>query len=118
MIALSVLVTAIDNLVPILPARRWIVAFAFGLMHGFCFASVLLDLDLSGPMLALSLFGFNVGVELGQLAIVAVIVPVAYAARSLCGYRIGVVGGGSVAIAVLALGWLVERSLDLKLMPF
>jgi len=118
LIALSVLVTAIDNLVPILPARRWIVAFAFGLMHGFGFASVLLDLDLSGPMLALSLFGFNVGVELGQLAIVAVIVPVAYAARSARGYRIGVVGGGSIAIAVLALGWLVERSLDLKLMPF
>lgn len=118
MIALSVLVTAIDNLVPILPARRWIVAFAFGLMHGFGFASVLLDLDLSGGMLALSLFGFNLGVELGQLAIVAVIVPIAYAARGLRGYRIGVVGGGSVAIAVLALGWLVERSLDIKLMPF
>lgn len=118
MIALSVLATAIDNLVPILPSRRWIVAFVFGLMHGFGFASVLLDLDLSGSMLALSLFGFNVGVELGQLAIVAVIVPIAYAARRLRGYRIAVVGGGSVAIAVLALGWLVERSLDLKIMPF
>ncbi len=118
MIALSVLVTAIDNLVPILPARRWLVAFAFGLIHGFGFASVLRDLDLSGAMLALSLFGFNAGVELGQLALVALIVPVAYLARSLRSYQVGVVGGGSVAIAMLALGWLVERSLDLKLMPF
>jgi hypothetical protein len=118
MIALSVLVTAIDNLVPILPARRWIVAFTFGLMHGFGFASVLLDLDLSGSMLALSLFGFNLGVELGQLAIVAVVVPLACVARSLRGYRVGVVGGGSIAIAILAFGWLVERSLDVKMMPF
>lgn len=117
-IALSVLLTAIDNVVPILPRRRWQVAFAFGLLHGFGFASVLADLDLPPASLALSLFGFNVGVEIGQLALVLVLVPLAYLARDSRLYaRVGV-SAASVVIAIVAGGWLVERSLDLRLMPF
>jgi hypothetical protein len=118
MIALSVLVTAIDNLVPILPAKRWIVAFVFGLMHGFGFASVLVDLNLPRSALAISLFGFNVGVELGQLILVALLIPLAYAARATRAYQPLALRGGSVVIALLAFGWLVERSLNLRLMPF
>ncbi len=118
MIALSVLVTAIDNLVPILPPKRWVVAFLFGLMHGFGFASVLVDLDLPRSALALSLFGFNVGVEIGQLVLVAVLVPLAYLAREKRLYRRIALDGGSVVIALVALGWFVERCLNFKLMPF
>ena len=70
MIAFSVLVTAINNLLPIFRRSRWLVAFGFGLIHGFGFASVLQDLGLATNQLALSLLGFNLGVELGQLAIV------------------------------------------------
>jgi hypothetical protein len=117
-IALSVLLTAIDNVVPFLPARRWTIAFAFGLIHGFGFASVLADLELPRSALALSLVGFNVGVELGQLAIVAVLIPLAYLLRRTALYQPVVLRGGSVAIGLLAAGWLAERSLDLKLMPF
>ncbi len=117
-IALSVLLTAIDNVVPFLPARRWTIAFAFGLVHGFGFASVLADLELPRSALALSLVGFNVGVELGQLAIVAVLIPLAYLLRRTALYQPVVLRGGSVAIGLLAAGWLAERSLDLKLMPF
>jgi hypothetical protein len=117
-IALSVLLTAIDNVVPFLPARRWTVAFAFGLIHGFGFASVLADLELPRSALALSLVGFNVGVELGQLAIVAVLIPLAYLLRRTALYQPVMLRGGSVAIGLLAAGWLAERSLDLKLMPF
>ncbi|TDR43872.1 HupE/UreJ protein [Tahibacter aquaticus] len=117
-IALSVLLTAVDNLVPFLPARRWTVAFAFGLIHGFGFASVLADLELPRSALALSLVGFNVGVELGQLAVVAVLIPLAYLLRRSLLYQPVVLRGGSVAIGLLAAGWLAERSLDLKLMPF
>ena len=114
-IALSVLLTAIDNVWPILPRRRWQVAFAFGLLHGFGFASVLADLDLPPASLALSLFGFNVGVEIGQLAFVLVLVPLAYLVRDSRFYpRVGV----SAAIAIVAGGWLIERSFDLRLMPF
>ena len=118
MIALSVLVTAIDNFVPILPPKRWVVAFIFGLMHGFGFASVLVDLDLPRSALALSLFGFNVGVEIGQLILVAFLIPIAYVARTTRLYQPIALRGGSAVIAVLALGWLIERSLNLKIMPF
>jgi len=118
LIALSVLLAAVDNLVPILPRRRWVVAFAFGLLHGFGFASVLADLQLPASSLALSLFGFNVGVEIGQLVFVLLIVPAAYLLRDTYSYRRFGLAGGSAAIALMASGWLIERSFDLKLMPF
>jgi hypothetical protein len=117
-IALSVLLTAVDNFLPFLPSKRWLVAFFFGLMHGFGFASVLLDLDLPASSLALSLFGFNVGVEIGQLMIVAILIPPAFLARHSIGYRRFAFNGGSAAIAVLALAWFIERSLNVSLIPF
>jgi hypothetical protein len=118
LIALSVLLTAIDNLWPILPRRRWQVAFAFGLLHGFGFASVLADLQLPPSSLALSLFGFNVGVEIGQLVLVLLLVPLVYLARGTWMYpRVGLTSA-SALIAVLSGGWLIERSLDLRLLPF
>jgi hypothetical protein len=117
-IAASVLLTAIDNIVTFLPSRRWIVAFVFGLIHGFGFASVLADLDLPRSALALSLVGFNLGVETGQLILVALFIPLAYAARRLPMYQPVILRGGSVVVAVLAAGWLIDRSLNLGLMPF
>ena len=57
-------------------------AFVFGLIHGFGFASVLADLGLPQGALVLALVGFNVGVELGQLAIVAAFLPLAFALRA------------------------------------
>jgi hypothetical protein len=117
-IALSVLLTAIDNVFAFLPARRWIIAFVFGLVHGFGFASVLADLELPRSVLALSLVGFNLGVELGQLVAVAALIPLVYALRATPIYRPVLLRGGSIAIGLLAAGWLAERSLDLKLMPF
>ena len=117
-IAASVLITALDNLWPFLPRRRWLVAFAFGLLHGFGFASVLIDLKLPASALALSLLGFNVGVEIGQLILVAILVPLAYVSRSSWGYSRIALRSGSVVIAAVSLGWLLERSLNLQLMPF
>ena len=64
--------------------------------------------------LVLSLVGFNVGVELGQLAIVAVFLPLAFAARRTIVYRRVVLLGGSSIIAVIALVWLFERVFDFK----
>jgi HupE / UreJ protein len=117
-IAASVLLTALDNLRPFLPSKRWTVAFAFGLLHGFGFASVLLDLKLPASTLILSLFGFNIGVELGQLVLVAILVPLAYVSRASWGYSRIVLGAGSAVIAAISLGWLLERSLNMQLMPF
>ncbi len=118
LIAVSVLATALDNVVAFLPRRRWLVAFAFGLLHGFGFAAVLLDLDLPRGALALSLLGFNLGVEAGQLVLVALLVPLAHLARGHRAYSRIAVGAGSTAIAIVALGWFVERAFRLTFMPF
>src|SRR5262245_24245875 len=80
-IALSVVLAALNNIWPLVHGRRWAVAFGFGLIHGFGFASVLADLGLPRDALLLALVGFNIGVELGQLAIISVFLPFAYAAR-------------------------------------
>jgi hypothetical protein len=91
------------------------VAFGFGLVHGFGFASVLADLGLTQSTLVLALLGFNLGVEAGQLAIVAAFLPLAFALRHGRLYRWGLFGAGSVLIALLASAWLAERALDLRL---
>jgi len=114
-IAFSVVLAALNNLWPLVHGRRWLVAFGFGLIHGFGFASVLADLGLPRDVLLLALVGFNVGVELGQLAIIAVFLPAAYAMRGSWAYRRLVFVGGSAAIALVAAIWLVERAFDLKL---
>jgi hypothetical protein len=112
-IAASVVLAALNNLRGTVQRRRWVMAFVFGLVHGFGFASVLADLGLPQTALALALVGFNVGVELGQLAIVAAFLPFAFALRQTRFYRFGVLQLGSVAVALLAGWWFVERAFDL-----
>src|SRR5205823_13757862 len=73
-IAASVIFAALNNIRPVLAERGWIVAFCFGLVHGFGFANALAELGLGRQTLALALVGFKLGVELGQLAIVVVVV--------------------------------------------
>jgi len=115
-IALSVVLAALNNLKPVVAERRWAVAFAFGLIHGFGFASVLADLGLPQDTLLLALVGFNLGVEAGQLAIVGAFLPLAYLIRRSGFYRKLVFAGGSAAIALVAAVWLVERIFVLKLL--
>jgi hypothetical protein len=117
-IAASVVLAALNNVVTVFHGRRWVVAFAFGLIHGFGFASVLADLELPQDALLLSLVGFNVGVELGQLAIVALFLPLVFALRRTGFYRRGVFVGGSLLIALIAAVWLAERLFNFKVLPF
>jgi hypothetical protein len=112
-IAASVVLAALNNLRGTIEHRRWVLAFVFGLIHGFGFASVLADLGLPQGALVLALVGFNVGVELGQLAIVAAFVPLAFWLRGSSFYRVGVLQAGSLAVAVLAGWWMIERMFDL-----
>jgi hypothetical protein len=114
-IAASVVLAALNNIWPLFHGRRALAAFAFGLIHGFGFASVLLDLGLPSSSLLVSLVGFNAGVELGQIAIVAVFLPLAYLARNTAFYRKAVLVGGSALIAAVSLVWLAERLFNLKL---
>ena len=108
-IALTVLLAALNNLRPVIDRRRWAVAFGFGLVHGFGFASVLADLGLHGANLALSLVGFNTGVEIGQMLIVLAVLPVAFLMRDTTLYRRTFMPAGSAAIVLLAGYWLVSR---------
>ena len=113
-IAASVVFAAANNLVPMVQGR-WLMAFFFGLIHGFGFASVLTELGLPTGALAVSLVGFNLGVELGQLAIVAVFLPLAFVLRHTPFYQRGVLVGGSWVALLVALAWFVERAFDLSL---
>ena len=114
-IAASVVLAALNNLWPLVGGRRWVVAFAFGLIHGFGFAGVLMELGLPRDALVLALVGFNLGVEAGQLTIVAAFLPLAYYLRASWFYRRVVLIGGSIAIVAVAMVWLLERVLNMKL---
>ncbi|MDB6025941.1 MAG: lnt [Verrucomicrobiales bacterium] len=117
-IAVSVALAAFNNLRPLFRDGAWMVAFAFGLIHGFGFANALTELGTSNANLAMTLFGFNLGVEIGQLAIVAAFLPIAFGMRSSWFYQRVTLTWGSVVIILLASVWVGERAFDLKLMPF
>ncbi len=114
-IAASVAFAALNNIVPLFRGRRPLAAFGFGLIHGFGFAGVLADLGLPQAALLTSLFAFNVGVELGQIAIVAAFLPLAFVLRRSWAYR-QLLTAGSSLIALVGLLWFVERAFDLKLL--
>lgn len=116
-IAASVLLAAALNFWPAAPLRRWQAAFGFGLVHGFGFASAVAELGLGGRSLLPTLVGFNLGVEIGQLAVVAALLPLGLACSRRAWYGPVVVRGGSVLIGVLALAWLIERAFGLRLLP-
>ncbi len=116
-IAASVVLAAALNLWPAAPLRRWQAAFGFGLVHGFGFASAVGALGLPGASLLPTLVGFNLGVELGQLAVVAALLPLGLALRHRAWYAPVVVRGGSGLIGALALLWFIERAAGLRFMP-
>jgi hypothetical protein len=113
-IALSVVAAALNNLRGTIERRRWVMAFIFGLVHGFGFASVLADLGLPQDALVLALVGFNLGVELGQMAIVVAFVPIAFWLRKTLFYRHGVLTFGSIAVAIVAAWWFIQRAFDIQ----
>ncbi|MGZ8918080.1 MAG: HupE/UreJ family protein [Methylobacter sp.] len=114
-IAASVILAALNNLYPLITSKLWIVAFGFGLIHGLGFANVLKDLGLPQNMLLLTLLAFNLGVEIGQLTIVSGFLPAAFWLRQTWWYQKLFVTLGSGLIAVIASIWLLERSLNLRL---
>jgi hypothetical protein len=113
-IAGSIAVAAAANLLPQLRIREAALAFSFGLFHGFGFATVLGDLGLGREHMVLSLLGFNIGVELGQLAIICAVFPVLFLLRRTAAYG-WIMRIGSVGLIALALIWLVERALDMNI---
>ena len=80
-LAASIVVAALNNVFPRVTHGRWRIAFAFGLLHGFGFASVLAEMGLPAGTRLVSLLAFNPAVEVGQLAVVLAIMPLAFLAR-------------------------------------
>lgn len=117
-IAVSVFAAAWNNLRPFLPGRVWAMAFGFGLVHGLGFAGALVQLGLPRQGRGLALLGFNVGVECGQLAIVAALLPLLYLARRRAAYETLCLRVGSMAIAWLAIMWAIERGAGIELIPW
>jgi hypothetical protein len=109
-IAASIIVAALNNIFPLVTENRARIAFAFGLLHGFGFASVLADMGLPNGARLVSLLAFNLGIESGQLAVVLAVMPLIYGFRSGAFYRRAVMPWGSAVIAAVALVWLVQRA--------
>ena len=111
-IAASVILAALNNLVPIFTDKRALLAFVFGLIHGFGFAGVLADLGLDESARLWGLLGFNLGVEIGQLALVTVFLPIAYKLSRNRLYPPVIMRCCSFGIVIVASVWLFERAFD------
>ena len=108
-IACSIVYMALENIVGADLGRRWRIAGMFGLVHGFGFSNALgQSLQFAGSHLLLSLFSFNVGIEIGQLAVLAIMLPALAVFRRLVPERAGVIIL-SVVVALIGGYWMVER---------
>ncbi len=109
LIALSIVYVGAENLFAPSPSKRWRITSAFGLIHGFGFAGALRELALPRAELPWALGLFNLGVESGQLAVLAVLVPLVTFARRRPIFAARVVPAVSVGIAAAGLAWFVLR---------
>lgn len=116
-IAATITLAAFNNIVPVVTRRLWLVAFFFGLVHGFGFANVLGDLNLPRQGLLTALFAFNVGVELGQLAIVLAVLPLLVLASRQASYGRVALPVASLVIAAIGAIWFVERAMGIAILP-
>lgn len=113
-IALSILLIVINTLRPRFKDKTWFVIFGFGLFHGLGFASVMSELPFRMVHLLKVLIGFNIGVELGQLAIVAAVFPIIFLLRKTRAYVPVCLIGGSLIMGAIAAYWFVERAFGLS----
>ncbi len=109
-IALSIAVAAMDILFPIFHRKIGWVVFIFGLFHGFGFASILVHMGVLGEHMALSLLGFNLGVEAGQVVIICLVFPVLYFIRQYDFFPKIIMRYGAVALIMMAVLWFMERA--------
>lgn len=107
LVALTIVLAAFNNLVPLVTRRWWLLAFAFGLVHGLGFAGGLVALELPRGELLAALLLFNLGVELFQLGVVAALLPATLLLRDAPLYRLLLLRGGSAAIVAAGLRWLI-----------
>lgn len=114
-IAASIAIAALDILLPLFRGYIYLVVFGFGLFHGFGFASVLGEIGIPPNYLVHSLLGFNVGVEVGQVAIVCVLFPALFIARNWSTYSRYLIKGGAIALIMVSMYWFIERAFEVDL---
>ncbi len=112
-IAGSIAAAALHNLWPVGANKEWVIAFAFGLFHGMGFASLVSDLEVSRSTQLISLLGRNVGIEIGQAFVVLVVFPGLFLLRRTVYFRPFFLVG-SLVLAFVSLGWMLERILDIE----
>lgn len=117
LIAVTIAIAALDNLLPVLGRRRLLMTFLFGLIHGFGFAGVLEELQLPTSAFIGALLQFNLGLELGQVTIVAVVAGLLFLVRERAAYVPWVMRGGSMAAITVAVAWFIERTAEVSLLP-
>jgi hypothetical protein len=120
LIAISIVYMALENIVGANSLqRRWMMAFAFGLVHGFGFSFALREtLQFAGTHLLTSLLSFNLGVELGQIAVLLVLIPVLNALfRFVVAERMGTIIL-SALVAHTGWHWMLDRADRLRQFPF
>ncbi|MEW6303046.1 MAG: HupE/UreJ family protein [Verrucomicrobiota bacterium] len=116
-VAATIIYVAVENLWIKDTRHRWILTFFFGLIHGFGFANVLRDMGLPSTGLVRCLLSFNVGVELGQLAIVLLLLPISVGLAKWQHGRKATLGL-SIVLALFGAAWFVDRAFALGKMPF
>ena len=113
-IAVSIAAAALHTLRPVFPNREWLLSFVFGLFHGMGFASLVSDLDVSRSSQLISLLGRNVGIEIGQVAVILLLFPGLFLLRRTPFYQ-PFVTVASLALAAVALSWTIERLAEVDL---
>jgi hypothetical protein len=116
LIAVTIAIAAFDNLRSVLGRRRYLMTFLFGLIHGFGFAGVLQEMELPTSAFVGALLQFNLGLELGQVTIVAAVAGLLFSVRERAAYVPWVIRGGSVAAIAVAVVWFIERTADVSLL--
>jgi hypothetical protein len=114
-IAASIAIAAADILLPLFRGRVWLVVFGFGLFHGFGFAGALSEMGVLGEHLGLSLFAFNLGVEIGQVVIVAILFPLLFLLRRTTLYRRALLPVAACGMILVSGVWVVERTFGVEI---
>ncbi|MDX2437621.1 MAG: HupE/UreJ family protein [Acidobacteriota bacterium] len=115
MIAASTTLVALNILLPLFRGRIWWIVFGLSLFHGMGFAGGLMDLGVLDEHLGLSVIAFNLGIELGQIVIVAVLFPLLFAVRRLELYRKVFLKVAAVGLILVSFVWVIERAFGIDI---
>jgi hypothetical protein len=113
-IAISIALAAIHSVRPVFPNKEWLIAFSFGLFHGMGFATLVEGLDVSRSTQLVSLLGRNIGIEIGQVAVIVACFPALYFLRRTR-YYLPFLKLSAAFLSFIAIGWMIERLAEIEL---